>query len=74
MQGIIEMNTFFIRGIDKTCGEFVKLINENEEFYNVSKALRIIRHVNKFNEAQKLECLKDISEIYFEINDVILEI
>ena len=37
----------FIRGINKTCGEFEKLINENEEFYNGSKALRIIRHVNK---------------------------
>ena len=37
----------FIRGINKTCGEFVKLIKENEEFYNSSKALRIIRKIKK---------------------------
>ena len=71
MQEITGMNNYrFLRGINKTCEDFVKLINENEEFYNGSKALRIIRHVNKFNQAQKLEYLKDISKIYFEINDV----
>ena len=31
----------FIRGINKTCGKFVKLIKENEEFYNSYEALRI---------------------------------
>ena len=36
-----------IRGINKTCGKFVKLIEENEEFYNGTKALKIICKIKK---------------------------
>ena len=57
----------FIRGINKTCGEFVKLIKENEEFYNSSKALRIIRKIKKL---KRLGYFKNISRIEYEIDDV----
>ena len=54
----------FIRGIDNTCGEFVKTIKENEEFYNSPKALRIIRKI------KRLGCFNKISRIRFDIDDV----
>ena len=57
----------FIRGINKECGDFVKLIKENEEFYNSSKALRIIRKIKKL---KSLGYFKNISRIKFEIEDV----
>ena len=57
----------FIRGINKTCGKFVKLIKENEEFYSCSNAVRIIRKVKKL---KRLGYFKNISRIKFEIDDV----
>ena len=57
----------FIRGIDKTCEKFVKLIKENEEFYNSSKALRII---SKIKELKRLGYFNNIRRIKFEIDDV----
>ena len=57
----------FIRGINKTCGDFVKSIKENEEFYNCSKAIRIIRKIKKL---KRLGYFKNISRIKFEIDDV----
>ena len=56
-----------IRGINKTCGKFVKLIKENEEFYNGTKALKIISKIKKF---KSLVCLKNISKIVYEFEDV----
>ena len=58
---------FFIRGINKICGDFVKLIKENEEFYNSSKALKIISKIKKL---KRLGYFKNISRIRFEIEDV----
>ena len=57
----------FIRGINKACWEFVKLIKENEEFYNGSKALRIIRKIKKL---RRLGYFKNINRIEFEFDDV----
>ena len=57
----------FIRGIDKTCGKFVMLIKENEEFYNSSKALRII---SKIKELKRLGYFNNIRRIKFNIDDI----
>ena len=57
----------FIRGIDKTCEKFVKLVKENEEFYNSSKALRII---SKIKELKRLSYFNNIRRIKFEIDDI----
>ena len=47
----------FIRGIDKECEKFVKLIKEREEFYNSYEALRII---SKIKELKRLGCFNNI--------------
>ena len=60
----------FIRGINKTCGDFVKKLNE-EEIFESPKANSLIRQINKFLKAQQLGYLNDTSEIYFKYNDVI---
>ena len=39
-----------IRGINKTCEKFVKLIKENEDFYNGPKALKIISKIKKIKK------------------------
>ena len=57
----------FIRGIDKTCEKFVKLVKENEEFYNSSKALRII---SKIKELKRLSYFNNIRRIKVEIDDI----
>ena len=57
----------FIRGIDKTCENFVKTIKESKEIYNSSKALRIIRKIKKF---KRLGYFNTIRRIRFEIDDV----
>ena len=57
----------FIRGIDKVCGEFVKLIKENEEFYNSYEALKII---SKIKELKRLGCFNNIRRMKFEIDDI----
>ena len=57
----------FIRGINKTCGKFVKLIKENEEFYNSYEALRI---TSKIKEIKRLGYSNNIRRIKFEIDDI----
>ena len=57
----------FIRGIDKTCEKFIKLVKENEEFYNSSKALRIM---SKIKELKRLGYFNNIRRIKFEIDDI----
>ena len=59
----------FIRGIDKTCGEFVKKLDE-EEIFKRPQANRLISYFNKFLKAQQLGYLSDTSEIYFKYIDV----
>ena len=56
-----------IRGIDKKCENFVKMIKENEEFYNGPEALRILKCLNKFNNLREIGNFK---YIFFNIFDV----
>ena len=56
-----------IRGINKTCQKFVKLIKENEDFYNGPKALKIISKIKKL---KSLVYFKNISKIVYEFEDV----
>ena len=57
----------FIRGIDKECEKFVKLIKEREEFYNSYEALKII---SKIKELKRLGYFNNIRRMKFEIDDV----
>ena len=59
----------FIRGIDKTCGDFLKNLYK-EEIFKSPKAVNLIRYINRFLKAQQLGYLNDISEIYFKEDDV----
>ena len=59
----------FIRGINKTCGDFVKKIDDKEIFKS-SKADKLMLYINRFLKAQQLGYLIDTSEIYFKENDV----
>ena len=57
----------FIRGINKICKKFVKLIKEREEFYNSYEALKII---SKIKELKRLGYFNNIRRMKFEIDDV----
>ena len=59
----------FIRGINKTCGEFVKKLGR-EEIFKSHQADRLMRHFNRFLKAQELGYLNDTSEISFKFKDV----
>ena len=61
----------FIRGINKTCGDFVKKLGE-EEIFKSPQADKLMLHINRFLKAQQLGYLSDTSEIYFKVNDVSL--
>ena len=53
----------FIRGIDKTCdGLEMKLYDEDEEIFKSTKVDKIKRLIHKFEKAQKLGYLKNISD------------
>ena len=57
----------FIRGINKTCEDFIKRIDLSEEnkIFNISQANNLMFHFNKFLKAIQLDYLKDISDFYF---------
>ena len=59
----------FIRGINKTCGEFVKKLGR-EEIFKSHQADRLMRHFNRFLKAHELGYLNDTSEIPFKFKDV----
>ena len=61
----------FLRGINKTCGDFVKKLGE-EEIFKSPQADKLMLHINRFLKAQQLGYLSDTSEIYFKVNDVSL--
>ena len=61
----------FIRGNNKTCGEFVKKL-VREEIFKSPQAGRLMLHINRFLKAQQLGYLSDTSEINFKYKDVIL--
>ena len=70
MQGIIGMNIFLIRGIDKTCEKFVKRLDMDGKIFDSPQAVKIVHYFNKFLKAQQLEYLNDISKFYLKENDV----
>ena len=49
----------FIRGINKTCGDFVKKIDDKEIFKS-SKADKLMLYINKLYKAEELGYLNDI--------------
>ena len=59
----------FIKGIDKTCGEFVKKLDE-EEIFKSPQNDSLMRHINKLFKAEELGYLNDISEIKFLEKDI----
>ena len=59
----------FIRGIDKTCEKFVKILDQEGEVFNTPQAKKVM-YFNKFLKAQEIEYLNDISELYFKEKDV----
>ena len=60
----------FVRGINKTCEKFVKILDSEREIFNSPQAKKLIFYFRKFLKAQELGNLKDISEFYFKENDV----
>ena len=60
----------FIRGIDKTCEKFVKILDAEGEIFKSPQANKIKLYFNKFLKAQELEYLNDISDLYFKESDV----
>ena len=53
MQQIIKKEYLFIRGINKTCGDFVKKLDK-EEIFKSSKADSLIRQINRFLKGLQL--------------------
>ena len=60
----------FIRGINKTCEKFVKILDQEGEIFNTPQAKKVMYYFNKFLKAQEIEYLNDISELYFKEKDV----
>ena len=60
----------FIRGIDKECEKFIKILDQEGEIFNKPQAKKVMYYFNKFLKAQELEYLNDISELYFKESDV----
>ena len=59
----------FIKGINKTCGEFLKRLDSEGKVFNTPKAYNLTLYIRRFLKAQDLDYLKDISEFYFKIHD-----
>ena len=62
----------FIRGIDKTCGEFVKKLGE-EEIFKSPQAHKLMLHINRYLKALQIGYLSDNSEIYYEYREYFME-
>ena len=60
----------FVRGINKTCEEFVKRLDIEGKVINTPQAHKLMLHFRRFLKAQELDYLKDISEFYFKESDV----
>ena len=59
-----------IRGINKTCGEFIKRLDFGGNLFNSSTANRLKYYIREFLKAQELGYIKDISCFYFKYYDV----
>ena len=60
----------FIRGINKSCEKFLKLLDEEGKILKSPQANKIKFFFNKFLKAHELEYLKDISYLFFKESDV----
>ena len=60
----------FIRGINKSCEDYVKLLDSEGKIFNTPKSNKLLFYIKKFLKAQELEYLSDISEFYFKESDV----
>ena len=60
----------FIRGINKTCGDFVKRLDSEGEVFNTPQAYKLMRNFNKFLKAQELGYLNDTSKISLKYKDI----
>ena len=60
----------FIRGINKECEKFGKILDQEGEIFNNRQAKKVMYYFNKFLKAQEIEYLNDISELYFKESDV----
>ena len=63
----------YIRGINKKCGEFMKILGDNtdsfEKVFWSSRARALIEHFKNFLEGQKVGKLQNISDFYFKYFD-----
>ena len=59
----------FIRGINKTCENFVKKLGI-EEIFKSRQANKLIFYFNKFLKAQQIGYLNDTSKLFLRENDV----
>ena len=60
----------FIRGINKTCGEFIKRLDFGGNLFNSPQANRLKYFIKNFLKAQELGYLKDISCFMFKDCDI----
>ena len=60
----------FIRGINKTCGEFIKRLGFGGDLFISSQAKSLKYFIKKFLKAQELGYLKDVSGFYLKYYDV----
>ena len=60
----------FIRGINKTCEDFVKRLDIEGKVINTPQAHKLMLYFRRFLKAQELDYVKDISEFYFKESDV----
>ena len=60
----------FIRGIDKTCGEFAKRLDREGEIFDRPQANKLKLYFNRFLKAQELEYLYDITKISLKYEDI----
>ena len=63
----------FIRGINKACGDFFRILDEEDQLakgFDTPQAKKLMFYFRKFLRAQERGDLKDINEFYFEESDV----
>ena len=64
----------YIIGINKTCHEFLQILNEEEiiaEGFDTPQARRLIMYMKRFLKAQEIGYLKDVTGFCFRWRDVI---
>ena len=60
----------FIRGINKTCGEFINRLDSERRVFNTSQANSLKYFIKRFFRGQERGYLKDVSGFYLKYYDV----